>query len=234
MTSVIDFETQKKYARIAGLLYLIIFITAGFAEGYVRSGLIVAGDAATTAQNILNAQGLFRLALAGDLITFISDAIVAVLLYLLLKEVNKPLAIIVMVLRVLAHPAIGSINLVNHLSALNILIDPVLAVSLGIDQVQQLAMQALIAHKTGYLIAGAFFGVQCALLGYLIYKSDLIPKVIGLLLMVAAVGYLIESFGGFLLPQYSELYSMIVAIPAIIAEGALCLWLLIKGIKTQS
>lgn len=234
MIDQIDFATKKKYARSAGLLYLIIFFTAGFAEGYVRSGLIVPTDAAATAQNILNAQGLFRLALVGDLVAFIADAIVAVLLYLLLKEVNKPLAIIVMVLRILAHPAIGSINLVNHLSALQVLINPEMTLGLGLEQVQLLAMQYLSAHKTGYLIAGAFFGVQCALLGWLIFKSTIIPKLIGLFLIVASLGYLIESFGGFLLPQYSDLYSMIVAIPAVIAEGALCLWLLIKGIKAQA
>ncbi|KAA3634295.1 MAG: DUF4386 domain-containing protein [Calditrichaeota bacterium] len=229
MSYIIESQDSKKYAHIAGAFYLLIFLTAGFAEGYVRPSIIVTGDAVTTAKNILENQILFRTAFAADLIAFMSDAIVAVLFYLLFKSVNKPLAILAAVLRLLAHPAIGSINLMNHLSALEVLTT---TGSLGLENAQVLAMQFLAAHKTGYLIAGAFFGVQCSVLGYLIVKSKLIPKIIGVLLIIASFGYLIESFGTFLLPEYKDVYSMIVVLPAVVSEGALCLWLLIKGIKS--
>ena len=131
----------------------------------------------------------------------------------------------------IAHPAIGSINLLNYLSALQVLDTPGLMAAFDKNQLQQLAMQFLTAHKSGYLIAGAFFGFHCVILGYLLFKSELFPRLLGILMLAAAIGYLTESFGNFLLPEYSEFYSWIVAIPAIVAELSLCLWLLIKGVK---
>lgn len=83
----------------------------------------------------------------------------------------------------------------------------------------------------GYLIAGAFFGLHCLLLGYLLYKSDLFPAFLGMLLAIASVGYLTESFGMILVPAYEELYVWMVAVSAGIGELTLCLWLLIKGVR---
>ena len=100
----------------------------------------------------------------------------------------------------------------------------------GIEQIHQVVLQFLAAHRTGYLIAGAFFGVHCAILGYLIFRSDLFPKLLGILLMIASIGYLTESFGNFLLPEYNYIYSWVVLIPATIAEVSLCLFLVIKGV----
>ncbi|MEZ5357238.1 MAG: DUF4386 domain-containing protein [Candidatus Zixiibacteriota bacterium] len=223
----------KRYARIAGILYLIIIICAGFAEGGVRSVLIVPGDATATANNILSSEGLYRFGFVCDLIAFISDAAVAILLYALLKPVNKTVALVASTLRIIAHPAIGSINLLNHLAPLNILTNPDFVSAFTVEQLQNLAMQFLTAHYAGYLIAGAFFGVHCAILGYLLYKSELFPQWLGIFLIVASIGYVIESFGNFLFPAYKDIYSWIVVIPAVIAELSLCLWLLIKGIRTS-
>jgi hypothetical protein len=89
-------------------------------------------------------------------------------------------------------------------------------------------------HTVGYLIAGAFFGLHCLILGYLIYKSAFFPNIIGIFLVIASVGYLINSFGNFLFPDYKELFDMIVVLPAVIAELSLCLWLLIKGVKEEA
>ena len=226
-----NYTTLKSYARTAGILYLLIILLAGLSEGYIRSGIIVPGDAAATTDNILASKFLFRLGFVSDLIAFICDAAVAILLYVLLKSVNKTVALIAAALRLIAHPAIGSINLLNHISALQVLNNPDLLTAFGREQLQQVALQFLSAHKTGYLIAGAFFGVHCLLLGYLLFKSELFPKILGVLIFMASIGYLTESFGSSLFPEYSGVFSMIVVIPAVIAEFSLCLWLLIKGIK---
>lgn len=118
MNNTLSHKTALKYARLAGLLYLVIIVCAGFSEGYVRASLVVSDDAAATARNIMQSEGLFRLGLATDLVAFLCDAVVAILLYWLLKPVSKILSLVAASLRLIAHPAIGSLNLLNHYAAL--------------------------------------------------------------------------------------------------------------------
>ena len=231
LTTIAAKTSPRTLARTAGLLYLVIIICAGFSEGYVRSSLIVSGDAVATANNIVASEWLFRLGFAGDLIAFLCDAVLAVLLYVLLKPVSKTLSLLAASLRLLAHPAIGSINLLNHFAALLLLSGADYLTVFQADQLQALSLLFLNLHRYGYLIAGAFFGVHCLVLGYLLYRSDYFPGVLGLLLVIASFGYLIESFGNFLAPDYKGLFVWIVTVPAVLAELSLCLWLLIKGVR---
>ncbi|MBN1292641.1 MAG: DUF4386 domain-containing protein [Candidatus Latescibacteria bacterium] len=221
------------YARIAGALYLIIIICAGFSQGYVRSNLIVPGDATATANNIMASEFLFRVGFVSDLIAFLCDAVVSVLFYILLKPVNKTLSLIAASLRLLAHPAIASINLLNHFAALLLLSGADYLAAFEPVQLHSLALLFLNMHRYGYLIAGAFFGVHCFLLGYLLIKSDLFPGILGVLLVFASFGYLTESFTYFLFPVYEAIGSLFVVISASVAELLLCLWLLIKGVRVQ-
>ena len=234
MTSHANEKSPLFYARTAGILYLIIIICAGFSEGYVRSSLIVPGDAAATAGNIMASEWLFRVGFVSDLIAFICDLAVAILFYVLLKPVSKTLSLIAAALRLLAHPAIASINLLNHFSVLFLLSGADYLTAFETDQLHALVLLLLSAHKYGYLIGGAFFGVHCFILGYLFVKSDLFPKTLGIMLAIAAAGYLTESFGNFLFPEYEDIFIWIVAVPAVIAELSLCLWLLVKGVKKTS
>jgi len=226
-------NSPKKTARIAGILYLLIIICAGFSEGYVRSSLIVSGDAAATANNIVASEGLFRIGFVSDLIAFMSDLVVAILFYVLLKPVSKTLSLIAASLRLLAHPAIASINLLNHFAALLLLSGDNYLTAFQADQLHALSLFFLNMHHYGYLIAGAFFGLHLLVLGYLLFKSDLFPGILGVLLAIAAAGYLTESFGTFLLPQYEALFAWIVAVTAGIGELSLTLWLLIKGVRAN-
>lgn len=231
MISHTDEKSPLFYARTAGILYLIIIVCAGFSEGYVRSSLIVPGNAGATAGNIMASEWLFRLGFVSDLIAFMCDLAVAILFYVLLKPVSKTLSLIAASMRVIAHPAIASINLLNHFSVLLLLSGADYLTVFNTDQLHALVLLMLNTHKYGYLIGGAFFGVHCFILGYLFVKSDLFPKVLGIMLAVAAAGYLTESFGNFLFPGYEDIFIWIVAVPAGIAELSLCLWLLIKGVK---
>ncbi len=226
-------QSRKTLARVAGVLYLIIIVCAGFGEGVVRSGLVVSGDPTATAQNIMASEGLFRLGFVCDLVAFMSDAVVAILLYVLLKPVSKILSLIAASFRLLAHPAIASINLLNMFMALLLVNGAGVLNAFDVDQLNALMLLSLNAHRVGYLIGGAFFGVHCVLLGVLLFKSDLFPGILGILLVLAAVGYLSESFGVFLFPAYEAILLWIVAIPAVIAEVSFCLWLLIKGVRVQ-
>lgn len=221
------------YARVAGLLYLVIIVCAGFSEGYIRSNLIIPGDASATANNIVASQWLFRVGIVGDLIAFLSDLVVSVLFYLLLKPVNKTLALVAATLRLVAHPAIASVNLLNLYIALQLSNGANYLTVFDTEQLHALVMVFLNAHTYGYLIAGAFFGLHCFILGYLFFKSELFPRFLGVFLAAASFGYLIDSFGNFLFPEYAAIFTWIVAVPAVVAELSLCLWLLIKGVQFQ-
>lgn len=220
-------------ARATGLLYLVVIVCAGFAEGYVRSGLIVPDDAAVTTSNIASAEWLFRLGFVSDLIAFLCDAAVAVLLYVLLRPVSQTLSLLAATLRLLAHPAIASANLLNHFMALLLAREAAHAPVPGVEQLEALTLLFTELHGAGYLIGGAFFGVHLLLLGYLVYRSTYVPRVLGILLVLAAGGYLVESFGTFLFPDHEAIYVWIVAVPAVFAEVSLALWLAFRGIRSE-
>ncbi len=217
---------------MTGILYLVIFITAGFAEGFVRGGLVIPGDAATTAANIQASEGLWRAGFVADLIAFTCDALVGILFYVLLKPVNSTLALVALVLRLLGHPVVATVNLLNHFAALHVLGGTGTLAAFSPEQLQALMMVFLDLHGTGYLIAGVFFGLHLALLGHLMFRSDRFPRWVALLVGLAAVGYLIESFGTFLAPGGADVYAMIVLASAVLGEMVLTLYLLIKGVKT--
>jgi hypothetical protein len=224
----------RTLARTTGFLYLIIIVCAGFGEGVVRGGLVIPGDAAATAANILGSPGLFRLGFAADLLAFLCDAAVAVLFYVLLAPAGRTLALLALSFRLLAHPAIAAVNLLNHFGALIVLDGAGPAAAFPPGEREALAMAALELHQVGYLIGGAFFGVHCALLAVLLVRSPLFPALLGWLLGAAAVGYLVESFTFFLLPAFQGPAGMLVVVTAGVAEVALCLWLLTKGVLTPS
>lgn len=223
--------SEKKYARIAGVLYLVIIICAGFSQGAIRESVMVSGDSFATAENILGSSYLFRIALIADLVAFMSDIGVSILLYYLLKPVSQILSLVAASFRLIAHPAIGSLNLLNHFAALRVLESPSLTNVYSMDELFVVSNFFMEAHFVGYLIAGALFGIHCLILGYLLYKSDWFPKIIGVLLGIAGIGYLTESFGFMLIPEHKSLFAVIVGISAGIGEITLCLWLLIKGVK---
>ena len=231
MTNSISTQQMKKIARIAGILYLIIFITAGFAQGFVREGLIVTGDPSATFVNITSSEGLFRSALISDLTAFLSDAIISVILYFLLRPVSRVGAAVMASLRLLAHPAIAVINLINHYAAIEIATGTYFT-SWSPEQLESMVYFFTEMHSAGYLIAGAFFGVHLLILGILLFRSENFPKWLGILVAIAGPAYIAESTGNLVWPGNEALFSTIVLIAAVTAELALTLWLLLKGVKT--
>ncbi len=222
---------HRRSVRLIGLLYLLVIIGAGFSQGYVRANLLVPGDAMATATNILENEGLFRMGLVTDLIAFILDAVIAVLFYQMLKPFGKTLAMVSSALRLLAHPAIGSLNLLNHYMAFHVLSGADFLTSFDAAQLESLSLLLMDAHRYGYLIAGGFFGVHCFLLGLLLYKSNMIPKFFSWLMIVAAIGYEMETFGNFLYPGNEVWLAWVVGLSAALGEVELTLYMLIKGVK---
>jgi hypothetical protein len=220
---------NNQYFRLIGLLYLIVIICAGFSQGYVRGSLVIPGNAAATATNIELNQSLFRLGLSSDMLAFVVDAVIAVMLYQVFRPFGKTLALASSSLRLIAHPAIGSLNLINHFMAYHILSGADFLQVFEPSQLDALSLFFMDAHRYGYLIAGAFFGVHLFLLGIQIYQSDVLPKMFGGLMLGAAAGYLAETFGNFTLPGNEAWLALLVGITAAIGEVGLALYLVIKG-----
>ncbi|NVK75120.1 MAG: DUF4386 domain-containing protein [Oceanospirillaceae bacterium] len=217
------------YLRWIGVLYLLVIILAGFSQGYVRGSLISPGDAAATASNIESNLGLFRIGLLTDLTAFLLDAVISVMLYQVFKPFGKSLAMSMSALRLLAHPAIGSLNLINHFMAYHVLGDGAMVDSFSAEQLESLSLFFTEVHQYGYMIAGGFFGMHLLLLAVMIYKSDVLPKWIAGFLIGSAAGYLLETYGNFGIPGYETSLALIVGVSAAIGEIGLTLFLLIRG-----
>ncbi len=235
MTKKISDMPQRTAARVSGFGYLIITILAIFSEFFVRSKLVVPGDAATTVVNILANEMLFRIGICGYLIVAILDIVVALALYVLLKPVNKSLALLAAWFR-LVYAVILGIALQNLLSVLQLLGGADYLAAFKTGELHAQVMLLLNAHSDGWLIGLVFFGLHCLVLGYLIFKSGYIPRILGALLVAASFGYVIDSFAHFLLPNYSDYktpFLLLVAVPAFIGELSFTFWLLFKGVKIQ-
>ena len=216
---------ESKLARLAGLFYLIVALTGGFSELFVRESLIDAGDASTTAANIAASPTLYRAAFASDLVNITFFVFAALALYALLKGVNHHAAVAMVVFNAVA-AAIMSANMINHFAALRVASGPA-----GSEELVQLFVDM---HSNGYAIAQIFFGLWLLPLGYLVYRSGFFPRALGVLLMIGAASYLTELVAGFLFPETGEDFLLLIAIPAAIAEVSFLLWLLIKGAEEVS
>lgn len=221
----------RQAAIIAGFGYLIIFLLGIAANFFVLENLIVAEDASATVNNITARELQFRLGILGFIIMVIFDVVVAWALYVLLKPVNRSLSQLAAWFR-LVNATIFGIALYNLLSVLQLLSGANYLTGLETGQLQVQVMLFLNAFNYTWLIGLIFFGIHLFVLGYLIFRSGYIPGILGVLLMIASLGYLIDSFANFLLPGYADyetIFMLIVVVPGIIGELSLTLWLLLKG-----
>lgn len=225
---------SKNTAKVAGFLLLFIAICSLFSMLYIPSTLIVPSNATTTATNIMANEGLFRAGLVGDAVIFLSETVLVALLYVLLKPVSQPLSLTAAFAR-LAMTIIQGINLLNHIFVLLLLSGAIYLKSFDASQINSLALLFINAHKGGFYIWEIFFGFHLIVLGYLVFKSGYFPKAIGILLILASSGYLMESFSNILFPNNEMLptvYGVFLGISAI-GELAFAFWLAIKGLEVS-
>jgi len=223
-------SSLKKTERVAGLLYLI-FIVLAFLGGFLYSSLLVPGDATETANNILSNEWQFRSSFVINLIYQTCFILLAWVLYVLLKSVNKNLAFLFVFFTLVA-VAIHCINLLIQYAAIELLSGASYLIVFEADQLHAQVMFFLNLHNHGILIAQIFWGLWLLPLGYLVYKSGFFPRILGVLLMIGCFGYLIDFFQYFLFPDFEVVTYPGLAV-ATIAEFSLCGWLLIKGVKDQ-
>jgi hypothetical protein len=221
----------KKTARIAGMLYLVNGLTGFFGIVYVPSRLVVSGNAAATAQNILASERLFRLGIASELICAVEFIFLLLVLYRLLGGVDRTHASLMLILG-LAFVPLMCLNVLNEIAALTLLRGGDFLSALGQPQREAMAMLFLDMHRYGYVI-GWIFGPWLFFFGLLVFKSGFLPRVLGALLIAACFGYLADSLTPLLLPDYAILVGRIASIPLTLGEPAIILWFLIRGAKDQ-
>ena len=218
----------NKTARMAGFLYLVFIITLA-SSAVVRSSPIVSGDVAATARNIVAQAWLFRIGIVTELISAVFFLLAAWALYVLLKPVDQNLALL-FVLSLLAGVAVECINILNHFAVQLFLSGADYLKVFQADQLQGLSMFFLNLGYQGAAIAGLFYGIWLFPLGYLVFKSGFLPRILGILLILDGLCLMICFFQGFLFPGYEKLtYPLYPAM--FIAEFGLTLWLLIKGVN---
>ncbi len=220
------------YARTAGILFLILLVCGPFSMTYLPSVLVVPGDATATASNIVASEPLFRLGLISDSIVFLSEIVLTVVLYVLLKPVSKTLSMVAASAR-LAMTVVQGVNLLGNLTVLLLLSGDAYLEAFGPDQLHALVLLVLNAHADGVHIWVAFFSLHCLVLGWLVYNSGYFPRVLGTFLMFAALGYMVNSFGSFLFPDHQAVFGVVVAVTAVVGEFPFFFWLLIKGVDVQ-
>jgi hypothetical protein len=225
-------KSIQRNARIAGVLYLIITVAAIVAHMYIPSTIIVPGDETATVNNIVNSETLFRVGSVGsELIILLSELVLAVLLYVLLKPVNKTLSLIAAVSRLIM-TTIHGFNLINYFFVIILLSGAGFMSGFETGQINSLVMLFLEAHSFGFTIGIAFLTIHVFVLGYLIFKSGYFPKVLGILFIAAGIGYLVDSFALLLSPNYTTT-PIYLSLPIAIAEIAFPVWLLIKGVNKE-
>lgn len=223
-------NSLNKSTRMAGLLYLIYMVTH-IGSDIWRDSFIVPGDAAATTANIMAHEGIFTITAVGDFFAAALFFLAAWALYALLKPVNKDLALLFLLLNLAGVAIQCSSDL--FLFAIQLLMNaPDTLKVFQADQLQSLAMFFLDLREKGFLIAQLFYGAWLFPLGYLVYKSNFLPKILGIVLMVHCFTWLSTVFQSFLFPGFVAI--TYVSYPlGFIAEFGLTLWLLIMGAKEQ-
>lgn len=224
-------QSPMLLARIAGVLYLIITVAAIVAHIYVPEQLIVSGDATATASNIASSEGLFRMAIGGEFVVLLSEVVLSIILYVLLKPVNHMVSLIAAVSR-LVMTTIHGLNMLNYYFILVLLGGADYLNVFNTEQINSFVMLFLDAHAYGFAIGIAFLIIHVFALGYLIFKAGYIPRLIGVLFILAGFGYLVDSVGILLIPAY-ETTPALAAMVIAIAELAFPIWLLVKGVNRE-
>ena len=212
-------------------MYLAIICLGLFGEAMVRESVVVSGNAEATLQNLMASRMQWRLSIVGDLVMHILDVPLIVIMYYLLKPVDRLLALVATVANVVQTAVLAA----NKLT----LVVPLLLLQKPGDIPAStweatLSFLAIRLHGYGFGIGLLFFGVACLVRGYLVFRSTYFPRTLGVLLALAGLAYLVNSVALLLAPSVAaKLFPAILA-PALVGEGAFCLWLLVKGVDQSA
>lgn len=221
--------TKKQWAKWAGICYLFVILFGVFAEKMVRADLIDPQNIDVTIQNISENTLMYKMGIVSDFLMMISFFLLPFLLTQVLKDVNPFLEKLMRAMVVIS-VSIMCLNMLNAYGGLY-LVNYRSVQGFSLNQTENLVAMFLNFHKVGYRIAQIFFGLWLFPLGVLVCKSKLFPRVIGVLLVIASWSFIIDFFLFFLVSDYSNKASSWVTLPTVFGEFALCIWLLVKGVR---
>lgn len=222
----------RRLARTAGFLYLAIFVIYPLST-MVRSTLVVPGDASATAQNVVANGSLFRWGMAGEATIFIIEIALAAVLYALLRPVGRSLSLGASLARVAEGVVMAAGNLFTSILTLVAVGGAGYLAVFSPGQLDALALLFQDANEYVVLTWGFFFALSLVLTGWLVYRSGFFPKIPGVLLVLAGLGYLVQSYGTIVAPDAAEMLSTVVLVLAIPGELVFALWLIIKGVDEE-
>ena len=236
MNSTIPETTPRRAALIAGVGYVVIFVLAIFANFVVIGGLVESGDAAATALNITESEGLFRAGLVAFTIVFVVDVVVAWALYVLFRSLSRDMSLLTAWFRLVYTMFLG-VALIFFFVALQLLSGADYLAAFGPGQIDSHVLLAVDAFNSAWLVGLVTFGVHLILLGYLVARSGWAAKALGYVLMVAGAAYIVDTLARAVIADYADLENLflaIVAIPSVIGELWFTVWLLRKGGKAAA
>lgn len=223
----------KAKARLAGILYLVMGIPAWFSLMYIPSAFVVRGDATATARNIMNGESLYRLGILSQLFSQTIFIFLVLALYDLLKDVDRKQARL-MVTLVAVSVAFEFVNCLNLIAPLILLSGADFLSVFTKPQLDALALVFLKVRNSGLGVVSALWGLWLLPFGVLVIKSGFIPKILGVLLIVACFAYLADSVTSIVFPAGTPVVSSITLPLGGLGELSIVLWLLVKGAKAQS
>ena len=224
--------SPRVLSRIGGVLYLIIIVLGLFGEAFVRNRIIVSGDATATAANIRSLESLWRFGIAAEFVLLICAVGLTLIFFVLLRPVSRDLALLAAFFGLvsLAVEAASTLNLVAALFPLG---NTGYLRAFEPEQLYAMASLSVKSFSYGFGVALIFFGCESLVLGYLISRSGYLPKAIGVLMQIAGLSYLTNSFALLLAPTFADRIFPAILVPAFVGEASLCLWLLVKGVNVE-
>jgi hypothetical protein len=226
-------ETSPQFcARVGGALYLIIIVIGLFGEVFVRDRLIVSTNAAATAANIMSHEPLWRFHIAAELFLLMCAVALLLILFVLLRPVSRDLMLLAIFFN-LAAIIIEAVTTMYLIETLFPLGNAAYLKAFTAEQLNAISSLFLKSHGYGFGVSLLFFGCFCVIVGYLIFRSNYLPKAIGVLMQIGGVCYLTNSFALVLSPMVANRLFPVILVPAFIGEVSLCLWLLVKGVNIE-
>ncbi len=225
-------SSPQLYARIGGALYLLIIVIGLFGEIFVRDKLIVSGDATATAKNIMAFESLWRFHIAAELFLLICAIVLLTIVFVLLRPVSRELTLLATFFN-LVSIGLEAATAMYLVVALFPLGTAAYLKAFSQEQLYAMATLSLKSHGYGFGVSLLFFGCFCVVIGRVIFRSGFLPKAIGVLMQIAGLCYLTDSFALILSPTLANRLFPAILLPAFVGEASLCLWLLLKGVNVQ-
>ncbi|HEV8238317.1 MAG TPA: DUF4386 domain-containing protein [Thermoanaerobaculia bacterium] len=224
--------SPRRLARICGLLYLVIILIGTAGELWIRDGIVIWGDAAATAVSLRAHEALWRWGIVSELFLLICSIVMGLILFVLLRPVSCDLALLALLFNVvnLTLEAAFALHLWDALVPIG---SSMYAKAFNPQQLAALSSLQVRSHAHGFNMSLLFFGCYCLLTGYLIFRSGYLPRTIGVLMQIAGVGYLLNTLAQILAPRLANQLGPAILLPALVGEGSVCLWLLIKGVDVE-